>query len=329
MGIGRWSWRHYIGYGALIAFAIFLAIEGGLRIASRLSQPKILTSGDDVDDCNALVILCFGDSMTYGLGVGPAESYPMLLDNALEKAFPGIQFKVYNLGVPGYNSSEVLNRAKEFLFYERDARPDFALLLLGVNNRWNFFNASFWDREGAARSEHWITYLSSKLKLHKAVNLARLSGREMIDEIRTVDYRGYRKILEEKGWDSFFDTFDHPLLKRWMAHDLADIATLLRGEEIEPLLLTYFDDRFDLLNPLLTQIADEARMPVVDLEKEESYYNDRGMFDSDRFHLNSKGYKDVVGRVAERFKRLYGMQKIKAEFAEKKRSLLCRGREGG
>src|SRR4051812_37239704 len=53
------------------------------------------------------VVLCLGDSFTYGLGASdPAKSYPRQLETLLHQR--GLEWRVVNGGWPGRNSRDLL-----------------------------------------------------------------------------------------------------------------------------------------------------------------------------------------------------------------------------
>lgn len=71
---------------------------------------------------------CFGDSITFGYGVGDAETYAARLDGKLR---PG-GIEVVNAGVTGYTSHQVLVRLAEVA---EAAELDIALFLVGWNDQ--------------------------------------------------------------------------------------------------------------------------------------------------------------------------------------------------
>jgi len=73
-------------------------------------------------------IAVLGDSLTAGLGVDPAESYPSRLQEKLDSS--GFAFKVVNAGVSGDTTSQGLNRLPLIL----DQRPAYLILALGAND---------------------------------------------------------------------------------------------------------------------------------------------------------------------------------------------------
>lgn len=70
------------------------------------------TTGDYALEPEAFRIAVLGDSFTYGYGVAPEKAYPAVLETRLSARG---KVRVYNLGVPTFNSTDVLEVARREL----------------------------------------------------------------------------------------------------------------------------------------------------------------------------------------------------------------------
>ena len=127
---------------------------------------------------NTFRIIVLGDSVTFGHGSIYESTYPYLLESRLKQWRPDVDWQVWNLGVPGYNTSQELA-------YLRDVastyQPD--LVVVGF-----FFNDVF-DNFGpltvgrferiSSRIKGFLSTHSYSYHLYKKVHLilsARLAG---------------------------------------------------------------------------------------------------------------------------------------------------------
>jgi acyl-CoA thioesterase I len=76
------------------------------------------------------VVLCFGTSLTAGLGLAPEAAYPALLQHKVDAA--GLSFRVVNAGVSGETSAAGLRRIDWLL--QQPGRLAVLVLELGVND---------------------------------------------------------------------------------------------------------------------------------------------------------------------------------------------------
>ncbi len=119
----RRRWRALLlGLGLALA-----SLEGVLQFASYIAwsrqRPTERPAGR--------VLLCLGDSLTFGLGAAPSEAYPVRLQQRL--AEHGAAWSVVNGGIPGQSSADVLRRLPALL---AELRPEVVLLLVGWNDMW-------------------------------------------------------------------------------------------------------------------------------------------------------------------------------------------------
>lgn len=101
-----------------LLLVILLTVTAGVFLIACSSGAKPSRLAGDA------VILAFGDSLTFGTGASPAESYPAVLERLVGR-------RVVNSGIPGEVTAEGLTRLPEVLEKEK---PGLMILCHGGND---------------------------------------------------------------------------------------------------------------------------------------------------------------------------------------------------
>ena len=86
------------------------------------------TEGDAPEQDTRPALVAFGDSLTAGKGVSPAESYPGFLQVEFNRR--GLAFRVVNEGVSGDTTARALSRVESALRHS----PAWVILAIGAND---------------------------------------------------------------------------------------------------------------------------------------------------------------------------------------------------
>ncbi len=134
----------------LVVIAVFgslIAMEGLLQLAALAVGG--LAGQRSIEAGQGAVILCVGDSHTYGLPLPEEESYPSQLQAALDARHGVGTYRVVNLGIPSVNSDFVLNRLERQIV---QLDPVLVIVWVGINNLWNAVEL---DQQGDGPGETW------------------------------------------------------------------------------------------------------------------------------------------------------------------------------
>lgn len=126
------------GLGIIIALVL---IEVLLRCwANIYTQRHLPKYNFSKIEARTYKIVCLGDSYTYGIGAGFANSYPAQLEKILNEKAGKKKFEVFNLGMPGCNSTQAVKTLQDSLV---NIKPDIVIILVGCNDNWNFKSVLF------------------------------------------------------------------------------------------------------------------------------------------------------------------------------------------
>lgn len=179
----------------IIVFALLFSLvvcEVFLHISSFVNKVFVLPRYDIPGiDKKAFIIFCFGDSYTYGIGAGFENSYPAQLEEILNRHSKGRPVKVFNFGVPGNNSSQVLLRLKQNIAKNK---PNVVIVLCGGNDTWNV------DSVNIKFTNEIIQALLMRLKIYKILVVLTKNIKHQISkpEIYIKDNLGM-KILQKEN----------------------------------------------------------------------------------------------------------------------------------
>ncbi len=266
-----------------------LLVEIGLQIMMPIYDSKMLHDKQNGDK-KTFRIYCFGDSFTFGDGASPKDSYPRQLERVLN-ARSGMDYEVYNLGIPGGNSSQVSKYFHKILLKYKN--PDLIIIRVGVNDCWNFSDHDFLsvDRD-KKRSRSKPFFFLSKLKLY-------CLAKEAVSILKTDD-----------GYIPFGRDNDNPQYKKMDDAKFKEIAEFNLEEMVKfaklrkiPLVLQNYPGG-DIYGPTtISGIAERYSVPMVDISstfKEEMRHVEREDIFAPYWgasHPNASGYQIMTEEI--------------------------------
>ncbi len=247
---------------ALGVLVLVLGLELVLQAGHLLAVGRTV----GIEDPDAPVILCLGDSHTYGAGVSADEAYPAVLERLIREA--GGRAEVANLGAPGVNTSQVRRMLPGLLDRHE---PMAVVVLAGVNNGWNRRYQTWSDAEDGleaplgARARDFLESEVRTVRLLRVL-LHRLNWAGSPEE--AAKDRGGRAILHrrEEAWKVETAREGYERARR----DLMAIVAMTRAAHAVPVLMTYVSDpeyTFETPNRLLRQVADEMNAAIADNDR--------------------------------------------------------------
>ena len=119
--------RQKIAFIILGLFLCFILLEAGLRLGEfvflSLQEHRNIVS---LKQKGQYRIMCLGESTT---AFGGNSSYPAQLEEVLNRRNIGIKFSVINLGIPGINTTFIVNRLEDNL---SRYKPDMVITMMGA-----------------------------------------------------------------------------------------------------------------------------------------------------------------------------------------------------
>lgn len=238
---------------------------------------------------NVFTVLCVGDSTTEGLGVNRKFSYPTQLQHLLDKQAPK-KFHVINIGISGFNSSQVLNRFEGNL---KKYHPDLVVLLIGINDPWNMNETNIEMFDHNIPLQEKIDISLNKLRIYHFYKLILMSLSKptwILSEKDKNIASGYQISPERRQ-----------ALYELLSYNIKKIVRLAQENKALIFLQTYQKRGFGDPRTLINKIYEEIPVPIVDNETlfNEAEKRHLRWIGSDTFHPNKEGYAAIAKNVYE------------------------------
>ncbi len=136
-------------------------------------------------------VVCFGGSTTYGLGLAYADTYPKLLQEALDRAAGRGSFDVINAGIAAFKLEEIINLYK----YEAvHLKPDIVVIMSVFNNLVDDDKAFYFirvDDKNDNRIQHAARRLTAQCKKYSL----------LVYCIDNIAMKGFKNMLRDLHWE--------------------------------------------------------------------------------------------------------------------------------
>lgn len=304
---------HFIIKGLLFivlsCLVLELALQGAHWIHAAMEPAPALPHP------GAPVILCVGDSHTYGVKLPAEQSYPGQLQSLFDRQ--GIAVNVVNAGIPGENTSELRRRLPELLVRYR---PVAVVILSCLNNSWNRADIIWSDLQDGVlppgiRSwpqRRWFGLAGNLRTARLLTYLWNETGRRSKPSEREEDRAGtvYFHQAQWKGSRNYLErVFDRT------RRDLAAIVEMVESARALPILMTYAGQPFSPMggaNDTLRAMAESRGVPLVDNDAviwprfmrpdgsmDQAAHDRLFLTDSRETHLAGPGYAIVARNLFE------------------------------
>jgi len=292
----------------LILFSLFISvflIEGFFMISGLIAELAI--KKEYKNSSNTYKILCLGDSSTYGEGSSDVEkfSYPSQLQKLLDNSGLCTKFEVVNLGVPGTNSSKVLNKfRKDTLTY----RPDMVVVMIGINDPWNleesniikFYNASLLKRQFLK-----LELLLNRIHLYRFLKLVLISEVfKYHSKLVTPSDIGWNEVSRSRGFPFYSsDPVRSQAFYYCLNYNIAEMVRIAKDYHAAILFMRYhYGNPWGNADVVLDKIYAKLNVPVIDNEVTfvKAQRDGLNVRSSDGFHPNDFGYSLIAKNIYDK-----------------------------
>lgn len=191
---------------ALVFFIGFITImvllEAGLRIEGVIYPKKDVSENkiSGIRHNEDYVILCIGDSHTFGLGAAYDDSYPRQLEKMLNAGNFKKKFIVINGSVVASNSSQALKELRKNM---EQYGPDVVIALVGVKNE-NLDDSNYWlfaDKKEVGIKRYYckrVDYFLTKFRTYRLLKMLESDLKKKVAAYKTESLGITKKNLAKK-----------------------------------------------------------------------------------------------------------------------------------
>jgi len=224
----------------LVALSTLGLIEILLQAASLFAGARSVAFSDGTEE---EIVLCLGDSNTYGVFYPQEQAYPAQLQAVLDRRAPG-RYRALNLGLPGMNSSQVATRLEGWI---DQYRPSAVVVSVGINNYWNLSDTEAQETSGESLLAKSRLYRLIRLLMTEATSVPADTGRPEIEWVlpdggvthnQTLDAETGELLVEHRGnWKDW--NRGHLEVSEELWRDLSTMADLTAKRDVELVVMTY------------------------------------------------------------------------------------------
>jgi len=238
---------------------VLVAMEFSLRLMGWWSVRRGPLDPQNLAKVN-FIILCTGDSHTYGKGAPAGFDYPAQLSARLSETHPGLVFAVVNLGHAGDNSSQAVNRVLKFM-KDMPRRPNLIIFNAGKNNDHNFAEARILPAEvGRLNMSEQIKYLLANSRAFRLGQISVSRLQQLLDRDVSRQSMHWDRALDVRG------EAEQELIRDWIRRDIEYLLVQTAGLRAPIVLLNYWS-AVDMVDQVFTEMAKVDRITFIDVRR--------------------------------------------------------------
>jgi len=298
----------------LIILGLFLSVLLGeflFRIGGFLANDE--TRVNDLKNKKYHRILCLGDSTTYGIGASNVTefSYPSQLQKLFDNKIPNNNYKVINLGKPGINSSQLLNRFEKNVV---EYKPDIVIVMVGINDPWNFEESNildFYNVTAAKQLYMRIELLLNQSKLFRFLKLIFVSSKFNELTVPDFDNKTLSHAVEFYSSDPAKATAFHDAI----INNITKLKEIADHHNVTIIFMKYHNIGWGRPEPIIHHTYEQIGVPVVDNESLFKKATQIGInvLGNDNWHPNDAGYSLIAGNV---FNKMVALKILQADAVD-------------